>query len=387
MTDPDRRDDIDWQAWEVDDLPESFADDVLDAIDAGAPADDEVAVVIPTQVAQAPRRRAWLVVAATTMAAAAAAALLWWGAQPSEVAPETPAVASFDGVGVTAEDETAAWRWLSTSRRSAVAEQSKGRVRWDAQRGVPLTVQTPAGRVSTNRADFTLEVLDMSISKTQLIAGAAVAGTVATLLYLHAGQAELSNDEGTLIAEAPRRAVMTDEKAPHFMSESSAAPKVAKNEAVEKKAPVDWKAAKVGIQRALEKREAAPPPSNTKPDHGDRDHAPEGALSKEYIRDTVREEVVPLVRECYNNLLENDPDIAGRMVLQFAIMGDESVGGIVDEMEFGEDSEIQDEDFRECVSESMMSTVFDPPEGGGKVVVTYPFAFTPEGHPETEPAK
>ena len=110
-----------------------------------------------------------------------------------------------------------------------------------------------------------------------------------------------------------------------------------------------------------------------------------GSLSKEYIRDTVKEDVVPLVRECYNNLLEKDPEIAGRMVMQFAIMGDESVGGIVDEMEFAEESEIQDEDFRECVSESMMSTVFEPPEEGGKVVVKYPFVFTTDEPTDAEP--
>jgi len=63
-------------------------------------------------------------------------------------------------------------------------------------------------------------------------------------------------------------------------------------------------------------------------------------------------------------------------------MGDESVGGIVDELTFAEDSDIEDEAFRECVGQSMMSTVFDPPEGGGKVVVTYPFKFTSSGNDE-----
>lgn len=362
MTDLEREDSIEWQAWEVDDLPDTFADDVLDAIDAGAARDDGVAIVAPS-IERAPRRRGWLVVATATVATAAAAALLWWTTLPSpSPEPEAPVAVSFDGVGVTAEDDAATWRWLSTSQRSAIAEQTRGRVRWDAQRGVPLTVQTPAGRVSTNRADFTLEVLDMALSATQLIAGTAMAGSVATLIHLHAGQVELSNSEGALRVEAPQRAAMTDETAPELPSKPITAPKIAKGSPA-------WSAAKVGIQRALDARRAAD-------DAGD--DAPLGTLPKEYIRKTVVDEALPLVKECYNNLLETDPDAVGRVVLQFAIMGDESVGGIVEDVAFSEDSELQDEDFRECVAQSMMSTVFDPPRGGGRVVIHYPFVFTTE---------
>lgn len=362
MTELERDESIDWQAWEVDDLPDSFADDVLDRIDAGAARDDDVAIVTPS-IEPTPRRRGWLVVATATVVTAAAAALLWWGMPPSPSAEaDAPVTVSFDGVGVTAEDDAAAWRWLSTSQRSAIAEQTRGRVRWDAQRGVPLTVQTPAGRVSTNRADFTLEVLDMSLSATQLIAGTAMAGSVATLIHLHAGQAELSNGEGALSVEAPQRAAMSDETGPQVPSEPTAAPKLANGSA-------EWTAAKVGIQRALDARRASD-------DAGD--DTATGTLSKEYIRKTVVEEALPLVKECYDNLLETDPDAVGRVVLQFAIMGDESVGGIVEEVGFSEDSELQDEDFRECVAQSMMSTVFDPPAGGGRVVIHYPFVFTNE---------
>ena len=363
MTDLERDESIDWEAWEVDDLPESFADDVLDAIDAGASADDEVALVTPS-AERTPPRRGWLVVATATVTAAAAAALLWWGMQPSPSAGgEAPVAVTFDGVGVTADD-SATWRWLSTSHGSAIAEQTAGRIRWDAQRGVPLTVQTPAGRVSTNRADFTLEVLDMSLSATQLIAGTAMAGSVATLIHLHAGQAELSNGEGALSVGAPQRAAMSDETGPQVPSDPADAPKVAKS-------TPQWTAAKVGIQRALDARK-----------DDDADAPPTGTLPKEYIRETVLDEAFPLVKECYDNLLEKDPDAVGRVVLQFAIMGDESVGGIVDEVKFSEDSELQDEDFRECVAQSMMSTVFDPPQGGGRVVVHYPFVFT---NSEAEP--
>ncbi len=370
-------DDIEWQAWEVDDLPESFADDVLDAIDRGGPL-DEAERLVPAASGPPPARRGWAIAVVGGALAAAAAVALWVATRPDPLGDEAAQVAAFDGVGVTDEDELATWRWVSTSERAAVAEQTAGRVRWDADRGVPLTVQTPAGRVVTSRAAFSLEVLQMSKSKLPLIAGTAVAGTVAAVVYMHSGSAELSNAKGSADVAAPGSAVMSDESAPHSLSESTVAPKVAVQSVLQTPKPkIDWQAAKVGIEAALHRRhpEPIPPAADDAPVARDYEGESLGSLPKEYIRDTVQEQVVPLVKECYQDLLEREPDLSGRMVLQFAIMGDESVGGIVDEMEFGADSEIQDLDFRECVSETMMSTVFDPPQGGGKVMVTYPFIF------------
>lgn len=386
--------DIDWKAWEVDDLPESFADDLLDVLGVpdvpdpigpigpsgpsgdGPPVDDAEVVTAPVSPpTHAPRT--WGIAVAAGALAAAAAVALWVATRPEKPTLGDEAVAAYEGVGVTEEGESAKWRWLSASDRSAVAEQTAGRVRWDAERGVPLTVQTPAGRVATTRAAFSLEILQMSESKLPLFAGTAVAGTVAAVVYMHAGSAELSNAEGTAHAAAPRTAAMTDDSAPRSLSASTAAPKVAVQSVIETP-KIDWEKAKAGIEAALHRRHpevAAPPAADDSPVERDREDGSFGTLSKEYIRDTVTEDVVPLVKECYDNLLSRDPEISGRMVLEFTIMGDESVGGIVDAMDFGEDSEIQDEDFRECLSETMMSTVFEPPEGGGKVVVHYPFVF------------
>lgn len=215
----------------------------------------------------------------------------------------------------------------------------------------------------------------MPSSTTKLLVGAAAVVAIATVVYLPDSRAEPSDDDATKVVETSSTpAPADDHRTAHG---STPAPEVAQKVATKDKPPVDWKAAKARIERALEARKDAPArePSEQARHHDPR-AAPMGSLSKEYIRDTVAEDVVPLVRECYDNLLEKDPEIAGRMVMQFAIMGDESVGGIVDEMEFAEESEIQDEDFRECVSESMMSTVFEPPEEGGKVIVKYPFVFT-----------
>jgi hypothetical protein len=380
------RDEIDLDAWAVDDLPDTFADEVLDSIDAGRPSErPETIVATPQPVSPASRRTGRIAIVAATLAAAAAVAL-WWPSSAPPPPSEVPTLVAAD-VSVTAEDDAASWRFLSTSAQSAIAEQTAGRVRWETQRGVPLTVQTPAGHVATTRADFSLEILDMSLlaAKKELALGTVLTGSIAALVYMHSGDVRVENAQGELSLSSPRNAVMSDGSAPRELAVASAqAPKA---QSVLTTPKPNWAAARVGIEKALASRESHPAdaPDREEVDPAAAPEEPPGGLSKEYLRDTVQEQVVPLVKECYDNLLEKNPATDGRMVLQFTIMGDESVGGIVDEMDFGEDSEISDEDFRECLSETMMSTVFDPPEGGGKVHVTYPFIFATDPMDLPEP--
>ncbi len=103
-----------------------------------------------------------------------------------------------------------------------------------------------------------------------------------------------------------------------------------------------------------------------------------GQLRKEYIQQRVKEDLVPLAVECYESALEDDADIEGRLVMNFKIYGEPDVGGVVDEVEMAEDSEITHADMVECMRESMMSMSFDPPEDGGVLEVTYPFVFEAE---------
>lgn len=133
-----------------------------------------------------------------------------------------------------------------------------------------------------------------------------------------------------------------------------------------------WAQARRQIESALARRRGGAGPAETAPEQ------PAGTLDKGYIRERMRDDIVPLVQECYETLLEQAPNTGGRMVLKFAIMGDESVGGVIDAVELAEESEIHDPDFRECLTESTMSAVFDPPEGGGRVEITYPLIFEVE---------
>lgn len=108
--------------------------------------------------------------------------------------------------------------------------------------------------------------------------------------------------------------------------------------------------------------------------------APEatGTLDRGYIRERIKEDLLPIAVECYDSALQDDDQVAGRLTMQFTIVGAEDVGGVVDEVVLTEDTEITHAELVECMTESMMSVTFDPPEGGGTVTVTYPFIFEAE---------
>lgn len=111
----------------------------------------------------------------------------------------------------------------------------------------------------------------------------------------------------------------------------------------------------------------------------------EPGLSKEYLQERIREDFIPLARECYEAALEQNPSLAGKVVMSFEIVGDESVGGVVESAELGEGSTLDDPEFNTCMRESMLSMAFEPPKGGGSVTVNYPILFDP-GDEDAGPA-
>lgn len=110
---------------------------------------------------------------------------------------------------------------------------------------------------------------------------------------------------------------------------------------------------------------AAPPPRDDRP------------LDKEYIQERVREDFFPMAKQCYEELLARKPSAAGRFVVKFKIVGDEKVGGVVDEAEVDPSSTLVDEKMSTCLRESMLAMAFKPPHKGGSVTVTYPIQFSP----------
>lgn len=101
---------------------------------------------------------------------------------------------------------------------------------------------------------------------------------------------------------------------------------------------------------------------------------PVGRLEAEYIQDAVRE-IRPLLAECYEQALEHEPGLEGRLVIEFDIEGEPEVGGVVNDSRVSDESEIAETSLDECVTETLYTLELPAPEGGGRVHVRYPFLF------------
>jgi hypothetical protein len=104
-----------------------------------------------------------------------------------------------------------------------------------------------------------------------------------------------------------------------------------------------------------------------------------GKLDAAYIRNRIRQDFMPLAKECYEAALERSPDLRGKLVFSFVIVGDDTVGGIVESAEVDPSSTLTEAELVYCLRESLLSVSFEPPPESGVVTVTYPFIFSPDG--------
>ena len=96
-----------------------------------------------------------------------------------------------------------------------------------------------------------------------------------------------------------------------------------------------------------------------------------GALDKDIIRRIVRAHINE-VRYCYNQGLVRDPNLKGRVAVQFTIGPTGKVPVAVVQQ-----SSIKDKNVANCVAKAVKRWKFPKPQGGGNVVVTYPFVLSP----------
>jgi TonB family protein len=96
-----------------------------------------------------------------------------------------------------------------------------------------------------------------------------------------------------------------------------------------------------------------------------------GPLDKSIIRRVVRAHINE-VRSCYNQGLVRDPTLRGRVAIQFTIGGT----GVVTNSVVGETS-LRDPQVGRCVAKAVKRWRFPKPDGGGMVIVTYPFSMDP----------
>jgi TonB family protein len=98
-----------------------------------------------------------------------------------------------------------------------------------------------------------------------------------------------------------------------------------------------------------------------------------GSLSKEVIRRVIRQHINE-VRFCYESALSAKPDLAGRVSVQFVI----SPTGAVQTSKLAQSS-LGNSGVENCIVKAVRRWTFPSPEGGGVVIVTYPFVLQPAG--------
>jgi hypothetical protein len=97
----------------------------------------------------------------------------------------------------------------------------------------------------------------------------------------------------------------------------------------------------------------------------------QGALDRDIIRRIVRAHINE-VRSCYNAGLTKDPNLQGRVSVNFVITGVGTVGSSV-----VQESTLKDSSVANCIAKAVKRWKFPKPRGGGNVIVTYPFNLTP----------
>ena len=101
-----------------------------------------------------------------------------------------------------------------------------------------------------------------------------------------------------------------------------------------------------------------------------------GSLDKGLIREVVRENIDE-IRYCYERALMTSPSLAGKVAVKFII----SPTGAVCASEVAQ-STVDSAALAVCVAARVRTWTFPKPNGGGLLVVTYPFIFQP-GERET----
>jgi len=99
-------------------------------------------------------------------------------------------------------------------------------------------------------------------------------------------------------------------------------------------------------------------------------------FDKDYIHGQMQD-LLPLIKECYEMALEIDPALGGKIVLDFNIVGEPDVGGVVESSEIDDElSTLKHPAMAECVRETVYALEVEPPPTGGSVRVRFPFTFS-----------
>ncbi len=93
-----------------------------------------------------------------------------------------------------------------------------------------------------------------------------------------------------------------------------------------------------------------------------------GPLPKEVVQKTIQGHAAE-IQKCYQQRLEQDPKLGGKVVLRWVVQADGSVGQVA----VGDGTTLEDHALHECMRARVAGWRFPRPLGGGVVIVTYPW--------------
>jgi hypothetical protein len=241
-------------------------------------------------------------------------------------------------------------------------------------------VKTPGGEVSVKGTCFRVKV----------VAGAALGAAIVVAVY--EGRVVVSRGANSVALVAGQTAE-ANEKGVSTTEEPSA-----RERPTPASAPAEHAVAALDRARADRMREdlrklfaeagpawGAPEPSasaSSKPNFPTMPLASGGdageSVDPTYLRKVIHEDFFPLARQCYDAASARNPALAGKVELEFRILGDPSIGGVVSEAKLGDKTTLTDPELDTCIKESMMSVTFAAPPSAGGLTVRFPIAFSHE---------
>lgn len=96
-----------------------------------------------------------------------------------------------------------------------------------------------------------------------------------------------------------------------------------------------------------------------------------GELDRSLIDQVVKRKMNQ-IRYCYMHELTKDPELSGKVVVQFVIEADGSVSSAKTKSTTMNNNSVES-----CINGRFMRAKFPEPKGGGSVTVSYPFVFSP----------
>jgi hypothetical protein len=103
-----------------------------------------------------------------------------------------------------------------------------------------------------------------------------------------------------------------------------------------------------------------------------------GGLSKDVIGKVIRKHWNE-IKYCYEKELQKDPNLEGKVAMMFVIDGTGHVSEVSVQQDTTNNGQVAD-----CMANKIKRWIFPEPQGGGQVVVTYPWIFRAAGGGEGE---